>query len=100
MTSRKRVQTILYAGDQVIIAKSEDELQMTVNDLNKIAKKYKMRISSSENKTMGLCDKNIQRIKTEIEGKIIEQVSNFSYLRYLISNEEKTLIQNYEDIIK
>jgi hypothetical protein len=71
---------------KVIIGKSEDELQMTVNELNKIAKKYDMKISSSKTKTMGLCGKNIQRVKIEIEGKIIEQVSNLNYLGHLISN--------------
>jgi hypothetical protein len=37
-----------------------------VNELNKIAKKYDMKISSSNTKTIGLCGKNIQRIKREI----------------------------------
>jgi hypothetical protein len=31
MDSRKVIQTVLYADDQVIIAESEDELQMAVN---------------------------------------------------------------------
>jgi hypothetical protein len=88
LTSGKRIQTILYADDQVIIAKSEDKLQMSVSELNKIAKKYYMKISSSKTKTMGLCGKNVQRTKTEIKGKIVEQVSNFNYLGQLISNEE------------
>jgi hypothetical protein len=33
-------------------------------------------------KAMGFCVKNIKRVKLEIEGKIIEQISNFSYLGY------------------
>jgi hypothetical protein len=37
--SGKAIQTILYADDQVIIAKSENKLQMAVNKLHKIAKK-------------------------------------------------------------
>jgi hypothetical protein len=47
---------------------------------------------------LGVCGKNIQRVKIEIEGKIIEQVSNFNYLGSLISNEEKdinTKLQRY-----
>jgi hypothetical protein len=48
-----------------------------------------MKISTSKTKAIGLCGKNIQRVKIEIEGKIIEQVSNFNYLGSLISNEEK-----------
>jgi transcription antitermination factor NusA-like protein len=79
VTSRKVTQTILYADDQDIIAKSEDDLQVTVNELNKIAKKYNMKISTSKTKAIGVCGKNTQRVKTEFEGKIIEQVSNFTF---------------------
>jgi hypothetical protein len=32
----EKIQTILYAVDQVMIAKSEDELQMAVSELNTI----------------------------------------------------------------
>jgi hypothetical protein len=74
------IQTILYADDQVITANSENELQMAVNKVHKIAKKYDMKISTSKTKAIGVCGKNIQRVKIEIEGKIIEQVSNFNYL--------------------
>jgi retron-type reverse transcriptase len=77
-------QTILYADDQVIIAKSEDELQMTVNELNKIVKKCEMKMSSSKTRTVVLCGENKQRVKIEIEGKIIENVFNFNYIGYLI----------------
>jgi hypothetical protein len=87
----KVIQTILYADDQVIIAKSENELQMAVNKLHKIAKKYDMKISTSKTKAIGVCGKNIQRVKIEIEGKIIEQVSNFNYLGSLISYEGKDI---------
>jgi hypothetical protein len=47
-----------------------------------------MKISTTKTKTIGLCGKNIQRVKIEIEGKITEQVSSFNYLGNLISNEE------------
>jgi hypothetical protein len=89
VTSREVLQTILYADDQVIIAKIEDELQMAVNELNKFVKKCDMKISTSKTKAIGVCGKNIQWVKIEIEGKIIEKVSNFIYLGSLTSNEEK-----------
>jgi hypothetical protein len=54
-----------------------------VNELNKISKKCDMKISTSKTKTMGLCCKNIQGVKIEIEGKIIELISNSNYLRNL-----------------
>jgi hypothetical protein len=91
VTSGKVIQTILYADDQVIIATPENELQMAVNKLHKIAKKYDMKISTSKTKAIGVCGKNIQWVKIEIEGKIMEQVSNYNYLGSLISNEEKDI---------
>ena len=35
---------MLYADDQMILAKTEDELQIAANTLNKIAQKYNMKI--------------------------------------------------------
>ena len=32
-----------------------------------------------------MCGKNVERIKTEFEGRIIEQVTEFTYLRNMIS---------------
>jgi hypothetical protein len=61
------------------------------NELNKIVKKYDMKISTTKTKTRGLCGKNIQRVKIEIGGTIIEQVSSFNYLGNLISNDEKDI---------
>jgi hypothetical protein len=63
---------MVYADDPVIITKSEDELQMAVNKLNKTINKYDLKISSSNTKTVGFCGKNVQRVETEVQGKIIE----------------------------
>jgi hypothetical protein len=71
---------------------------MAVNELNKIAEKYDMKISTSKTKPIGVCSKNLQRVNIEIEGKATEQVSNFNYLRNLISYEEKYIkakLQSY-----
>jgi hypothetical protein len=69
VTSRKVTQTILYA-DQVIIAKSEDDLQVTVNELNKIAKKCNMKISTSKTKAIGVCDKTHKGSKQNLKVKL------------------------------
>jgi hypothetical protein len=50
-----------------------------------------LKISTTKTKPIGLCGKNIQRVKVEIEDKIIEQVSSFNYMGNLISNEEKDI---------
>jgi hypothetical protein len=36
---------------------------MAVNELNKIARKYDIKISTSKTKAIGVCGKNIQRVK-------------------------------------
>jgi hypothetical protein len=52
-----------------------------------------MKIFPSKTKAMGFCGKKIKRTKLEIEGTIIEQVSNFNYLGYLISNNNDITIK-------
>jgi hypothetical protein len=42
---------------------------------------------------VGFCGKNKQRVKTEIEGTIVEQVSDFKYLNILISDESDVNIE-------
>jgi hypothetical protein len=54
-------------------------------------KKCDMKISSSKTKTIGFCGKNMQRVEVDIEGKTIEPVSNFNYLGYLISDDDKDI---------
>jgi hypothetical protein len=46
----------LYVDDQVVVAESNDKLQMAVNELNKIIKKYEMTISLSKTKVMIFCE--------------------------------------------
>jgi hypothetical protein len=36
-----------------------------------------MKMSTSENKAMGMCGRNLQRVKIEIDGKAIKQVDEF-----------------------
>ena len=52
--NRKLVNTILYAEDQILMATSEDDLQTVAHHLNRIARKYKMTISSTKPKSMAM----------------------------------------------
>jgi hypothetical protein len=91
LTKNTAIQTILYADDQILITKSEDELQFAAYQLNKITRKYGMKIFTLKSKTMGMREKNIQRVKTEIEGKITEQVSDFTYVGNTFSEHKKDI---------
>jgi len=54
--------------------------------LKLIARKYKMTISSTKTKSMTMWGNHIQGVKIEINDNIIEQVTDFKYLGYRISD--------------
>jgi len=83
--NRKLVNTILYADDQTLVATSEDDLQTMAYHLNLIARKYKITISSTQTKSMAVWGNHIQRVKIVINDNIIEQVTDFKYFGYCIS---------------
>jgi len=97
----KILNTILYADEQILMATSEDELQTMAHQLNLIAIKYKMTISSTKTKSMAVCGNCVQRVKIVINVNIIEQVTDFKYLGYRISEYSSDLedkLQTYKKI--
>ena len=88
LNNRKSVNTILYAEDQILMATLEDDLQTMAHHLNLIARKYKMTISSIKTKSMAMWGNHIQRVRIVINDNIIEQVTDFKYLGYRISERE------------
>lgn len=86
--------TLLFADDQIIFGKTENELQISVNRLNETSKKYNMRISSSKTKVMAFKGKYPVRCKIVVNDKIIEQVSNFVYLGCDVSYDRPKDLRN------
>jgi hypothetical protein len=70
VTSGKKIQTILYADDEVIIAENEVQLQMPVSGLNRIAKKYDIKISSSKSKQWEFVVKTYKGSKYKLKVKL------------------------------
>jgi len=91
LNNRKLMNTVLYADDQILIATSEDELQTMAYHLNLIASKYKMTISSTKTKSIAMWVNQKQRVKIVINDNIIEQVTDFKYLGYRISENKSDL---------
>ena len=85
LNNRKLVNTILYADDHILMATSEDDLQTVAHNLNLIERKYKMTISSTKTKLISMWGNHIQRVKIVINDNITEQVTDFKYLGYYIS---------------
>jgi len=78
---------VAISGDRNVIKKEAkkifkykdltiDELQTMAHQLNLIARKYKMAISSTKTKSMAMCGNYIQRVKIVINDNIIEQILN------------------------
>ena len=82
---------MLYADDQILMATSQDDLQTMAYHLKLIARKYKMTISSTKTKSMAMWGNYIQRVKIVINDNIIEQVTDFKYLGYCISEFKSDL---------
>ena len=60
-----------------------------------------MTISSTKTKSMAMCGNNIQRVKIVIDDKITEQVTEFKYLGYFITEYKRDLedkLQTYNKI--
>ena len=71
------------------------------NHFNLIARKYTKTISSTKTKSMAMWMKHIQRVKIVINDNIIEQVTDFKYLGYRISEYGSDLedkLQTYNKI--
>lgn len=85
ITRNKKISTILFADDQLIISDSEDNLQISCYKLNNILKDYGLTISTEKSKVMAFQGKHPKRSKIVINNKIIEQVNTFNYLGNLVS---------------
>ena len=62
----------IFAEDQILLAKSEDDLHQPVHKLQPILTKYNMNISETKTKVMAVNGKRFPRVKIVINNKIIE----------------------------
>jgi hypothetical protein len=70
----------MFADDQVMFEKSENDLQFATQLLYNITLEYILEISSNRSKVMAFEGNRPKRSKIEIDNKIREQVSHFNYL--------------------
>lgn len=90
------IEKALYADDEVLVNKSEDRLQIAPHQLNNITRLYNLKIYTSKTKSKGKCINEIRRLKTVIEGKIIEQFKKFNYLGNKILKYKNDMEYNYK----
>jgi len=79
----------------------QDDLQTIAHHLNLIARKYKITLSNTKTKSMAMWGNHIQRVNIVIKDNITEQVTDFKYLGYRISEYGSGLedkLQTYNKI--
>jgi hypothetical protein len=78
---------MFFADDQVLLVKSEDDLQYSVHNLNKIASEFSMEINAEKTRVMAFRGMEPIRSKICINNKTLKQQNTFNYLVYNISYE-------------
>jgi hypothetical protein len=81
------IDTMLFSDDQVLLAKSEDDLQYSVHNLNKTASEFSMEINAEKTRVMAFTGMEPIRSKACINNKTLKQQNTFNYLGYNISYE-------------
>jgi hypothetical protein len=85
ISSYKDNTTLLFMDDQVIVADSEDALQISIHKLETVTSKYGLKFSKSRTKTMAFKGRDPVRSKIVINTNIIKQINTFNYLGCSIS---------------
>ena len=66
-TNEKKINTLLFADDRVIVADSEDNLQRGVFTLQNMAKIYEVEISTEKSETMSFLGRDPVRCKIIVD---------------------------------
>lgn len=82
------ISALAYADDLVLFGSSEEELQNSVKDLQAACTDFGMTISSSKTQVMHV-GKTPTTIQCELNGNLLEQVSQFKYLGCIFSEDGK-----------
>jgi hypothetical protein len=93
---------MLFADDQVLLTKSEDDLQYSVHNSNKIASEFSVEINAEKTRVMAF--RGMEPIRSKIcinNNKTLKQQNTFNYLGYKISYEgEKDLNTKAANFVK
>jgi hypothetical protein len=97
------IETMLFEDDQILLAKSGDDLKYSVQNLNKIASEFSMEINAE--KTRVMASRGMEPIRSKIcirpNNKTLKQQKTFNYLGYNISYEgEKELNIKASNFVK
>ena len=80
----RRQTNLQYADDIVLLTSSEEELQMLIERLDRIGKKYGMQINIGKTKVMTTTE---TKCTVRINQEELEQVDRFTYLGSMITED-------------
>ena len=86
--ANNKIVSLAYADYLVLLAESEVELQANINKFNNVCIDFGMKISVGKTKVMKISKKE-GKLNCKIDEDVIEQVSSFSYLGCIISEDGK-----------
>jgi hypothetical protein len=101
LNDRICLNTMLFADDQVILQKSESDLQMSVYKFHKLCSEYNMKISLTKTKTTAFHGKQSVRTEIVIDNYTLEQVTQFKYVGcdvYQYDNDVDVKLQKFQNI--
>ena len=78
---------IRYADDNAVVSNTQKGLQQHMDDLIRVTRDYGMKINVKRTKFMRISHKGNCTMKIQIDGQLVEQVSDFKYLGSLISED-------------
>ncbi|GFS24764.1 endonuclease-reverse transcriptase [Elysia marginata] len=84
------INNIRYADDTVIVAESEKHLQAMLDRIVDRCKEYGMKINAKTTKTMHI-ERDTKTLTATVGNAVIEQVSKYSYLGHMITEDVATL---------
>ena len=91
------INNLLYADDTVLLAETEEDQQGILNEVNRIGKTFDMKMNAKKTKTMLVSkDATLTKVSLKIDGDIIKQTDNYTYLGQTITSNGKC----DEDILK
>ena len=87
------INNLRYADDTdhtVLLAETEEDLQEILNKVNRIGIKFDMKMNAKKTKTMLVSkDVALTKVSLKIDGHIIKQTDNYTYLGQTITSNGK-----------
>ena len=83
------IHNLRYADDTVLLAEIKEDLQEILNEVNRIGKTFDMKMNGKKTEVYVSKDVTSTKVSVKIDGDIIKQTYNYTYLGQTITSNEK-----------